>query len=151
MPLTWDATKVKYFEENKDDLWYTYNAGTGEEYSDVNAETKALIFGAMAVGIGSIKISNAGDYYARWKILEEYDNHYVYSVFNENNEREIKLLTPDMLKKHINLSMNVSDEKKTSWITRIVKYLNNNRETKLTVQEVTKFYNKMVQEFEDSF
>lgn len=151
MPLTWDASKVKYFEENKDDLWYTYNAGTAEEYTDVNAETKALIFGAMAVGIGSIKISNAGDYYARWKILEKYDYHYVYSVFDENNEKHIQLLTPEMLKKHINLCMNVSDEKKTSWIERIVKYLNRDRDTNLTVKEVTKYYNEMVQEFEDSF
>lgn len=150
MPLNWDASKVKYFDENKDELWVTYNQGTREQYEDVNAETKSLIFGSMSVGIGSIKISNAGDFYARWKILEKYDHLSVYCWFDENNEKHYQYLTPEIVKKHINLSTNVGEEKKTAWIERIFKYLHKDNQD-LTVKELTKFYNSKVQEFEDSF
>lgn len=151
MPLTWDASKVKYFQDHEDELWVTYSKGTREQYEDVNAETKSLIFGAVSVGVGSIKLSTAADFYARWKILEEYDYLSVYCWFDEDNVKHTQLLTPEIVKKHFNLSMNVSTENKTNWINRIVTYLNRSREHKLTNKDVTKLYNQMVKEFEDSF
>ena len=34
MTLDWNTSKVKYFNDNPDDLWVKYNEGTKEEYSD---------------------------------------------------------------------------------------------------------------------
>lgn len=151
MPLTWDASKIKYFQEHEDELWVTYGKGTAEQYEDVNAETKSLIFGAMSVGVGSIKLSTAADFYARWKILEEYDYLSVYCWFDENNVKHTQKLTPEIVKKHFNLAMNVSTEKKAHWINRILTYLNRSRDHKLTNKDLINMYNKMVKEFEDSF
>lgn len=152
MSLDWDTTKVKYFNQNPDELWTTYNKGTDDEYADVNAETKALIFGTMAVGIGNLTIGSAADYYARWKIFEKYDDMYVYCWF-EDNEKKVQYLTTDMLMKHIGLKTNVSNEAKKSWIDRMVKHYgyDKNLTDKPTVGILTKFYNQMVEEFNDKF
>lgn len=158
MTLDWNTTKVKYFSENPDELWVTYYEGTREEYSDVNAETKTLIFATMAVGIGNIKIGNASDFYARFKIMEKYDKISLYSTFvydenGENPERKNTYLTPDVVVKHIGLCTNVSYVSKKDWITRYVKNSSNSRyiEDKPNIKDLTKLYDNLKEEFEGSF
>lgn len=159
MSLNWDTTKVKYFNEHKDELWTKYNEGTVEEYEDVNAETKALIFGTMAVGIGDLKISNAADFYARWKILEHYDKLYLYSRFsydeagNCESDLEYTYLTPNVLIKHIGLSTNVNNVSRTEWIKRYVRNRANDRHAteRPNLKVVTQMYTSFLREFEESF
>lgn len=159
MTLDWNTTKVKYFNENPDELWVTYRKGTTEEYSDVNAETKALIFGTMAIGIGNLKFNNASDFYARWKIMEKYDNLYLYSqfVYREDGTCEDGLqytyLTPDVVMKHLGLSTNVSYVSRTEWIKRYVKHRANDKyiEIKPNLKDVTKLYAQFITEYEESF
>lgn len=152
MPLTWDATKIKIYENDKDAIWQKYNVGTAEEYEDVNVELKSLIFGTMAVGIGNLKYTNAPDYYARWKIFEKY-RHFSLYVWFEDDEKKEQLLTPEILKKYIGLSTNVSYESKKAWILRIVKSFANDKytEDKPKVKELTKQYEQYVSEFENAF
>lgn len=153
MPLTWDTTKVKYFQNNKDELWVKYNEGTPDEYEDVNAETKSLIFISMAIGIGHFTISNAADVYARIKVLEKYRDLYLYKEFDELAQPKNVYVTADIIKKHIGIGMNVGYENKKEWINRTHKSLSNDKyiETKPTVTEITRVYNNAVADFEDTF
>ena len=73
MTLNWSTEKVVYFKDNPDELWVDYERDRGESYSDVNAQTKSMIFASMAVGIGNLTDVNAKEWYARWKIMEKYD------------------------------------------------------------------------------
>ena len=159
MTLDWNTSKVKYFNDNPDDLWVKYNEGTKEEYSDVNAETKSLIFGTMSVGIGNLKYTNAPDFYARWKIMEKYDNLYLYSqfVYREDGSSEDRMkytyLSPFVVMKHIGLSTNVGYVSKKDWITRYVKSHANNKylEVKPNIKDLDKMYKNFVTEFENGF
>lgn len=152
MSLNWSTEKVKYFNEHPDELWVKRKDGD-YEYEDVNAETKSLIFATMAIGIGNLTISTAADFYARFKILEKFDHLSVYVWFDENNEIQHQFLTHEMVMKHIGLGTNVSKEGKTSWIERMAKsYQRDKYKTvKPDSKELTKIYNQLVKEFEESF
>lgn len=119
MPLTWNASKIQYFIDHPDELWIKATS-FGEEYDDVNAETKSLIFGSMAIGVGSITESSAPEFYGRWKVLEKIDDICVTSVYDGTNIIK-NYITPDIVSKHIGLSMNVSDLARTKWATNFVR------------------------------
>lgn len=152
MSLNWSTEKVKYFNEHPDELWVKYNDGY-HDYDDVNAETKSLIFATMAIGIGSLTINTAADFYARFKILEKFDNLSVYIWFDENNKKQTKYIDHQIVMKHIGLGTNVSKETKTNWIKRMVKsYATNKYSTeKPSEKELTALYNSFVKDFEDAF
>ena len=145
MTLNWDTTKVQYFKDNPDDLYTVINRGTPDEYEDLNAETKSLVFGSMAVGIGNISISNASDWYARWKIYEKFDDFYLYGIVKDG-EMEKVYLTPEILIKHINLVTNVSLESNALWVNRYFKApsinKDNEKPTKNQIQTLIKEYKK---------
>jgi hypothetical protein len=113
MPLNWNATEIQYFKDNPDELWVK-SKSFGEEYDDVNAETKSLIFGSMAVGIGRITETSAPEFYGRWKVLEKIDDICVTSVYDGTDIIK-NYITPDIVSKHIGLSMNVIDISRTKW------------------------------------
>jgi hypothetical protein len=120
MSLNWSTERVVYFKENPDELWVEHEPNIGEKYSDVNAQTKTMIFGSMAVGIGNITDANAKEWYARWKIMEKYDNISFTTSFVDGEWVDNKL-TPDVVEKHIGLSTNVSYIKNSDWATRLAK------------------------------
>lgn len=119
MPLTWNASKIQYFIDNPDELWVK-SVSFGEEYDDVNAETKALIFGSVAISVGSITESSAPEFYGRWKVLEKFDDFCLTMVY-DGSEIIRNYLTPDVVSKHIGLSMNVSDVARTKWAAHYVR------------------------------
>lgn len=159
MTLDWSTKKIKHFNDNPDDLWVTYGKGTTEEYQDVNAETKALIFGTMAIGIGNLKYTNAPDFYARWKIMEKYDKIYLYSKFQYRedgtceDDLEYTYLSPSVVMKHIGLSTNVGYVSKKDWISRYVKSRANDKyiDEKPNIKDLDKMYKGFVDEFENGF
>lgn len=118
MPLSWTAENIKYFNDHPDELWTKYHDGTVEEYEDLNIETKSLVFSMPALGIGNISYKNAPIFYARYKIMEKYDNWYLYSVYT-GEEVEKKYITPQVVIKHINLAVNVVYEETPKWLRRI--------------------------------
>lgn len=141
MTLNWSVQNVKYFDENPDALWAKYNEGTPEEYEDVNAETKSLIFATMALGIGELNYKNAPDFYARWKVMEKYDNWYFVGRFIDGKTQK-SYLTPKDVIRHLNLSTNVSHETTTKWAERIYKAFSRtsymDEENKPTLAEIKK-------------
>ena len=120
MTLNWSTEKVVYFKDNPDELWVDYERDRGESYSDVNAQTKSMIFASMAVGIGNLTDANAKEWYARWKIMEKYDGIYFTSSFIDG-EYVDNTLPPEIVKKHIGLSTNVSYIKSSDWAIRLAK------------------------------
>ena len=120
MSLNWSTERVAYFKENPDELWVQHSPDIGELYHDVNAQTKTMIFGSMAVGIGNITDTNAKEWYARWKIMEKYDNLSFTTSFVDGEWIDNKL-TPDIVHKHIGLSTNVSYIKNSDWAMRLAK------------------------------
>lgn len=154
MALTWSLEKVKYFKDRQDEIWFTYSKGTPDEYEDVNAETKTLLLGSMAIGIGDLTISNAAEAYARWKVLEKYDDIYLYSSYNEDNSNwEKHYVTIDIVKKHIGMFTNVGFTTKKSWLRNLHEsYMKDNRmDRKPTLSEITNLYDELMKEFEESF
>lgn len=150
MSLNWDTTKVQYFQDNPEDLYVTINKGTPDEYEDLNAETKSLVFGSMAVGIGNISISNASDWYARWKIYEKFDDFYLYGYVKDGGVEKV-YLTPEILIKHINLTTNVSLESNALWVNRYFKAPSiNSDDAKPTKREIQSLLNQYKKEFESA-
>ena len=136
MPLTWNASEIQYFKDNPDEIWIKAES-FGEEYDDVNYETKGLIFGSMATCIGSITEAKAPEFYARWKVLEKFDNFNMFSKWNEETKQiEDVPLSPEVIAKHINLSMNVSYISTTQWVTNLLK---RNKEINLSSKEIKAF------------
>lgn len=146
MSLNWDTRNVKYFQDNPDDLFVTYGKGTKEEYEDLNVETKSLVFGSMAVGIGAINYKLAPSWYARWKVLEKYDDFYLYSKFIDGNVVRT-YLTPEILTKHKGLTTNVSDETDAKWCKRIsIAYVK--KDETVTYQYIKKLIDNFKKEYE---
>lgn len=155
MSLNWSTENVKYFKDNPDELWVTYRKGEKDQYEDVNAETKALIFGSMTLGIGSINYKNAPDFYARWKVFEKYDNFYLYSVW-DGEETTKTYLTPQVVIKHFGLSTNVSTESEAVWAKRVAKnysqeHARGYKDILITEKEIRAFLREAKNEFENSF
>ena len=115
MSLNWSTQRVKYFDDNPDKLYVKISEGNPDEYEDVNAETKGLIFGSMSIGFGTITEKNASEWYARWKMLENYDKYALCSVLREDGKYENVYLTPEIVIKHIGLSTNVSLVTTANW------------------------------------
>jgi hypothetical protein len=159
MSLNWSTENVKYFKSHPDELWtkkkVSYEGGGEREYEDLNVETKALVFGSMAVGLGSITYKSAPDFYARWKLLEKYDNYYLFSVYT--GTEDIKTyLTPQVIVKHFGLGTNVSDESESVWAKRMAKnyiqeHARHYRDDSVSENEIKAFLKQAKQEFEDSF
>jgi hypothetical protein len=155
MSLNWSTENVKYFKDHPDELWTKINVGMPGEQEDLNVETKSLVFGSMALGIGSISYKNAPDFYARWKVFEKYDNFYLYSVWD--GEETVKTyLTPQVVVKHFGLSTNVSTESETVWAKRIAKgyaqdHARGYRDTLVTEKEIRAIIRDAKNEFENSF
>ena len=151
MSLDWSTQKVKYFTENPDSLWVKYNEGTPEEYEDVNAETKSLIFGTMAMGINNINYKNAPEFYARWKVFEKFDDLYLYSTY-DGKESIKTYLTPDVLFKHLGLSTNANMETEAEWVRRIEKsFASGYRKIEASAKDIRNCIKDAKEEFESFF
>ena len=150
MSLNWSTQRVKYFNDNPDELWVKYCKDTPEEYEDVNAITKSLIFGSMAIGIGDITESNASDVYARWKIFEKYDDFSLGSQYNPETESYDKIfVSPEVILQHIGLSTNVSFETNAAWAKRYAKPMYNDKPHRPTIAQVKAMIVVLKMEFND--
>lgn len=155
MSLNWSTENVKYFKDHPDELWTKINVGMPGEQEDLNVETKSLVFGSMALGIGVINYKNAPDFYARWKMFEKYDNFYLYSTY-DGKESIKTYLTPNVLIKHFGLTTNVSTESEAVWSKRMAKsfaqeHARGYKETLVTEKEIRAFLREAKIEFENSF
>lgn len=155
MSLNWSTESIKYFNENPDKLWVKYREGQVDEYSDINAETKSLIFGTMAVGIGYIDYKNAPSFYARWKLMEKLDGLYLYSTWLDGESEKI-YLTPDVLVKHFGLSTNVSKVSDKEWLDKYIKsytheVASGRRVNEYGIQDMKKTIKTAKEEFENYF
>ena len=154
MSLNWSTEKVQYFTDNPDALWVKYSIGTPDEYEDVNAETKALIFGSMSIGLNCITEANSAEWYARWKIYEKYNDFCLYTKFIDGVIRKT-FLTVDVLVKHTNLGTNANTETTSEWCKRFARQ--NNTDGKVTNPTATQIkamitvykmeYDELLEEF----
>ena len=153
MPLNWNAERIKFFQENPDDLYVDVPGDNGSTYSDLNVVTKSLVFGTMSVGIGDLTFKNAPDYYARWKMLEEHDGYYLYGKVNDEGDFVRFYLTPEIIMQHIGLATNVSHVSKKEWVTRLAKAWANEKDGQgqFTIKNLSAEYDKKRKEFENSF
>lgn len=76
--------------------------------------TEALIWTTMAVGIGDLSEKNAGEFYARMKLLRALDGGI--GVYDETGERAI---TADEVRAHIGLWTNATTEKRDAWVKHV--------------------------------
>jgi len=80
--------------------------------------TTGLIFATMSVGLGEIKESNVGEFFAR---LHTFELMHGALVYRPQDSTLPKYITEEEVIDHIGLRTNVSDETRTKWMNRIVK------------------------------
>lgn len=99
MSLSYDVTKIENYEE----VCWNIEVVDGEEYCYLKPLSQSLVFLTMSVGIGNLTEKNAGEFYARMKIIG------LITKFDY-------IITPADIKNHIGLSTNVLYESRTAWI-----------------------------------
>lgn len=101
MPLTYDMTSIKNWEELKE----------GAEWR----KTEALIFATMSIGISQITNATASEFYARIKILEGAIGSFVYV------DGEDYLFSVSDIQRRIGLCTNGGRETRTQFLSRMLK------------------------------
>lgn len=106
-PLTWSLEDI---ENHKEVCWVE----TGEKGEDgkplyrMNTVTETLIFMTMAVHMGSITETNADEFYARLKLIEQLDGPFMWKT--EDGKKVDVYFTPEDVQAHIGLACNVITE-----------------------------------------
>ena len=110
MPLTFDISRCKdYDEKYSQDQW-------AEKWHPV---TESLVFHCMNGGIGKITEDNAAEVYARVVVLEDiYQNGNSWYSPGENGQHVYHRITPENVRDHIGMTVNVSDITRTAFIKR---------------------------------
>lgn len=112
MSLNWDVSAVQ------SDAKFVTNADGTKVLSPV---TNALIWLTMIVGMGSITVKNARDFYARVKLYESLFGSYLTKREHEIGATWVERpLTAEDVRAHIGLRTNVSMESDTAWRKRIL-------------------------------
>lgn len=101
MPLVWDLTKVKKYEQ----LQKT-EAGI----------TDALIYATMTVGIPKITETNADEFYARIHLVEMMTHPWL------NNDGEEVMFTRENITDRVGLTTNATTFSRAEFIKRRMKY-----------------------------
>lgn len=79
----------------------------------MNPVTKALIFATMAVGLSGITEANAEEFFGRLRVVESTQGTYLVGAAPS------RFITPEMVRQHIGLATNVSDESRSQWVKRV--------------------------------
>jgi len=103
MALNWNISKCKDVEEIK----------SGQEWGT----THALIWATMTVGLGEISENNLNEFLFRLKVIEK-----TFGPLLIKGPGETLCFTPEMVRKRIGLSTNVSNETRSAWLKRQMKY-----------------------------
>jgi hypothetical protein len=148
MSLNFDLSSIEYFKLNPDEMWIKVNNGDGE-YEDVNTKTKSLIFGCMSVGVGQINKTTAAEWYARYKLLEKFEGHYLYSTYKEGEQLVKYLLTPDVLIQHYGLSTNVSKITAANWVSNLLRHTYDRKLKTMSASDVKAYLSVFKMEFND--
>jgi len=75
--------------------------------------TQSLIFASISVGLGEITRRNAEEFYRRLNMLETSDG--AYRQVRKGTEIEPLLFTPEEVRDHVGLRVNVTDMTKAKW------------------------------------
>lgn len=148
MALSFDLEKVSFFKDNPDQLWIEYEMNGGK-HSDVNPETKSIIFGCMLTSINSITENTAPDYYGRWKVLEMLDDIYVSSSQTSEGIKK-NYITPLIVNKHIGLRTNVSNVTLVRWSSNIVRNSVNCKYSAAEIRSIAQFHAIEYRDFMES-
>lgn len=98
MPLTWDISKVKDFEELQ-----------GEDNVEA-VITTAIVFCTMSIGMGRITEENAAEFYARTTLVEK-----IHGTFRFGGQGNMGITIADV-RRRIGLTTNVSSETRARWV-----------------------------------
>lgn len=110
MSLNWNIEKV---ENNKEICWIDQPDGK----TTMNPVTEALIFACIPVGIGRITDDNWKEFAARLKTIQALSGAFLIS---QDGPKDIE---PEDVKQHIGLSVNVADETRAKFKTRLNQYV----------------------------
>ena len=117
MSLNWNLEAIK---DHKQVCWIG-----DDDDAHMNPVTEVLIWGTMAVGLGSITDKNVDEFAARFRIMEK-----VHGSFLVKGKGKPWLLTDEDFIAHIGLVCNVSNETRAKWAGRIF----TNKQTSITEQ-----------------
>ena len=106
MSLTWDLTQIK----DHDTVCFVETVDGQRQLAPL---THSLIFATIGTALGQITEKNAGEFYARVKLLERVDGPYLHGPDGPY------LITPEDIRAHIGLVCNVVDETRTKWLGRL--------------------------------
>ena len=128
MSLNWNVENIDNYKQV---CW--------KEDGTLNPVTETLIFGTMAVGLGSITDKNVDEFAARFRIMEKIHGAFLYKPGPGGKGRVDWLLTDEDFIAHIGLVCNVSNETRAKWAGRIF----NAKQTSVTEEYARNFrYNR---------
>ena len=118
----------------------TYDLTAIADWSDLTkgaewSKTEALIFATMSIGMDEITAENAGEFYARIKILEGAIESFV-SVIEEGEFRSYFFTVEDITRR-IGLSTNAGRETRAKFLGRMLKIRINDFERTMQRQLVS--------------
>src|SRR3954463_2341013 len=108
MSLSWNVENVKDYEK------VCWIGEKGDPERRINPVTETLVFGTMAVGMGSITENNVGEFAARFRVMEK-----VHGAFLVKGGGKPWYLSDEDFIAHIGLYTNVSSETRPQWASRI--------------------------------
>ena len=139
MSLDFDVTKVKdswkrttlyrdnegnQYEEadcHEDEKGKSYWVADGDDFKEVtpiwHPITEAIVWRAMAVGMSSVNEDNIAEFYARSRMLDRMSDSLPLVIKGEKT-----MITVQMLKDHIGLTTNVSNETRAAWLKRVANF-----------------------------
>lgn len=102
----------------------SYDLTAIADWSDLNkgaewSKTEALIFATMSIGMNEITAENAGEFYARIKMLEGAIDSFVSVI--EDGEFRSYFFTVEDITRRIGLSTNAGTETRTKFLGRMFK------------------------------
>ena len=116
MSLNWNLEGIKDYKQ------VCWIGGDDDLDRRMNPVTNALIFGTIAVGLGSITDKNVDEFAARFRIMEKVHGCMI------TKDGKPEFLTDEDFISHIGLVCNVSNETRAKWAGRIF----NNKQTSIT-------------------
>jgi hypothetical protein len=129
MSLNWS---VKDIEDSDNLCWITRerlpSEGDGDEITVMNPVTEALIWLSISVKLYGITEKNAPEWYARIHFCEVFDaggSAFLKAVDQETGETKPRPITPEDVRQHIGLKVNVGNETRAKFLAGFRQHLDN--------------------------
>jgi len=114
MALTWNLEAI---EDHRDVCWVESDLDEeGNQLYRLNPVTESLIWMTIPVKLGEITEKNAGEFYARLKMIERMNGPMMWHTDDDGHKVD-DYFTAEMVRSHIGLATNVGNETRQKFLS----------------------------------